>query len=300
MTVQLAIDGGNGSALLAMQFAKIAYQPTEQDIQTQVSQITNNRWSVVWYGVDGGNQMYVAQDSVTSQFAVCIRGSVTDPETEAFWIDWFKQDLNTLGMTAWKYGAAPAGAALSWGSSDGLNSLIGLQDSTGRTVVNFLQSQNFISGKSPLTAVTGHSLGGALASAFAPYLHQQFAPGQNALDFWPITFAAPTAGNQAFADWTASQFAASAGRYFNSLDIVPHSWRDLDWIIDSFPAGPSLPIILKGLVEVDKELLKKLGDQYVQPGTGNELQGTIQIPADWFKEAGIQHGTDTYLSLLQG
>jgi hypothetical protein len=81
---------------------------------------------------------------------------------------------------------------------------------------------------------------------------------------------------------------------------VPHSWWDLDWIIDSFPAGPSLPIILRGLVEVDKELLKKLGDQYVQPGTGNELQGTIQIPADWFQEAGIQHGTDTYLSLLQG
>jgi hypothetical protein len=300
MTLMIAPDGGSSTAQVAMTLAAIAYADGH-DIPSLLSKpalATQGRWRMRWLGRDDANQVYAAQDHATGQWAVCIRGSVTDPFTEAFWIDWLKQDLEVFKLKDWSYGGAPAGVKIAQGTRSGLESLIGLRDDAGRTLVEFLGDAPEPGHALP-TAVIGHSLGGALASVLAPYLHQRFAPGQNVLDYWPVTFAGPTAGNTAFATWLEQSFAASAGRYFNTLDVVPHAWQALAWIARSFPdAGPRIPALIADLIKPVEELLRLLDDSYTQPGAGTALSSTIQQGANWFSEAGYQHSGTTYLALV--
>lgn len=300
MALMIAPDGGPSTAQVAMTLAEIAYASGE-DIPALLSDpalATQGRWQMGWLGSDDANQVYAAQDHATGQWAVCIRGSVTDPFTEAFWIDWLKQDLEVFKLKDWPYGGAPAGVKIAQGTRGGLESLIGLRDETGRTLVEFLGDARE-SGRALPTAVIGHSLGGALASVLAPYLHQRFAPGQSVLDYWPVTFAGPTAGNTAFAAWLEQSLAASAGRYFNTLDVVPHAWQALAWIARSFPdAGPRIPAVMADLIEPIEELLRLLDDGYTQPGAGTALSSTIQQRDNWFSEAGYQHSGTTYLALV--
>lgn len=282
---------------VGMTLAAIAYG-TPAQIKTFLADkklATKGQWELKWLAADAGNQVFVAKDTRSGQLAVVIRGSVTDIYSEAFWVDWFEQDLTVLRMADWKYGGAPAGVQVSHGSQEGLDSLISLRGQDGTSLVEFLRGQQPFSW---LTPVIGHSLGGALASMLAPYLRQQFNPGKQVLDFWPVTFAGPTAGNGAFANWLEKDFLLGLSRYHNTLDIVPHSWQALDWIASSFNGGPRLPLVLQGLVDAMKLLLEGLSDQYVQPGAGVPLTGTLMVNAGWFNEAGLQHGSSTYLKLV--
>lgn len=300
MNLMIVNDGSSTTAQVAMTLAAIAYANHKEIPNLLANQqlATQGRWQLQWLGTDDANQAYIAQDQQTGQFSVNIRGSVTDPLSEAFWLDWFKQDLEVLDMGHWPHGGAPTGTKVSYGTLAGLRSLLNLKNHSGQTLIDFL-STNLKPGVSPLTGITGHSLGGALASVLAPYLHQQFSPGQQVLDFWPITFAGPSAGNAVFANWLTQQFAASQGRYFNALDVVPHAWQELAWIEKSFPnGGPSLSLVIKELMKGVADLLKLVKDSYIQPGNGMPLPGTLQSGDDWVTEAGQQHASATYLSLV--
>jgi hypothetical protein len=294
----LVTTGGNSAGQIGMTLAAIAYQPDQPTISALLKNpalATLGRWSVAWYAADAGNQAYVAVDDQSGQYAIAIRGSVTDPLTPAFWIDWFDQDVSVFRHADWPYGGAPVGASISQGALHGLGSLLSLTDSNGNALIDFFRSIP----KPPwLTAVVGHSLGGALASVLAPYLHQEFSPNTNVLDFWPVTFAAPTAGDGGFANWQEQQFAGSAGRFFNTVDVIPHAWAALNWVASSFPGGPKLPELLKLPIQTIRDFLKLTRADYHQPGSGNPLAGTIAPTDDWFGEAGAQHASATYLSLL--
>jgi len=300
MNLMIVNDENSITAQVAMTLAAIAYAD-HKGIPTLLANqqlATQGRWQLQWLGSDDANQVYIAQDQQTGQFAVNIRGSVTDPLSEAFWLDWFKQDLEVLDMAHWPHGGAPTGAKIAQGTLAGLHSLVSLKNHSGQTLVDFLRA-NLEPGVSPLTGVIGHSLGGALASVLAPYLHQQFSPGQQVLDFWPVTFAGPSAGNAVFANWLTQQFAASQGRYFNTFDVVPHAWQELAWIEQSFPnGGPGLPFVMKELMKGIADLLKLIKDSYLQPGTGMPLPGALQSGDDWGMEAGQQHASATYLTLV--
>lgn len=282
---------------VGMTLAAIAYAPGLAAIQKLLADpalATAGRWSVVWYATDAGNQVFVVRDSATGQYAIAIRGSVTDPHSEAFWIDWFRQDLAVFRHVDWPYGGAP-GAKIAHGALLGLNSLLSLKDANGVSLTAFLRNTP---PTVPPTAVVGHSLGGALADVLAAYLHQEFTPGAAALNYWPVTFAGPTAGNALFAAWLDAQFAGSAGRYYNSLDVVPQAWAGLPWIAASFPGGPSLPIELRLLVDGIQEFLKVTGADYTATGTGTVLPGTLVAHDNWFAQAGAQHAGANYLNLV--
>lgn len=299
MYPQLTTDNRDEAGQVGMTLAAIAYAADLQAIQTLLvdpALATQGRWTVVWYGVDPGNQAYVALDKSTGQYAIAIRGSATSPFSASFWIDWFQQDLDVLAQQRWPFGGAPANVCVSQGTLDGLDSLLGLEDGKGNNLVEFFRSAN----PQPrwITPVIGHSLGGALASALAPYLDHVFSPEDGELNFWPLTFAAPTAGNAAFADWIEYEFAGSIGRYHNTLDVVPHAWGGLQWIVESFPDGPSLPNDLRFAVDDVRRTLKLIQADYRQPGPGNVLEGAVAPNMDWFGEAGVQHGSAMYLSLL--
>ena len=114
-----------------------------------------------------------------------------------------------------------------------------------------------------------------------------------------MTFAGPTAGNTIFANWLEQQFIASQGRYFNTLDVVPRAWQELPWIEQLFStSGPDLPFVMKELIKGIADLLKLIKDSYTQPGAGMPLPGTFQSGDTWVTEAGQQHASATYLTLI--
>lgn len=288
--------GSASAGAVGMTLAAMAYAPDRSAILQLLADTalaTQGRWTLVWYARDAANQVFIARDTVTGQQAVVIRGSVADPHEAAFWLDWFGQDLSVFRMADWPYGGAPAGSRLSHGALAGLGSLLTLKDANGQTVVAYLRANP----GSGLIAVVGHSLGGALAYVLTGYLEQEFSPDQSVQGFWPVTFAAPTVGNSTFAAWLESAFSAAAGRFWNSDDVVPHAWMEIGWIAGSFPAGAKLPIVLVGLIDGIRGALALLDDRYVQPD-GHMLSGALAIGDDWFKQAGVQHSGETYLSLL--
>jgi hypothetical protein len=298
MTAAFSTTGGDSVGQIGMTLASIAYAPDQATIASLLADsglATQGNWSLVWYATDAGNQVFIAQDKTSGQYAVAIRGSVVDPKTRAFWIDWFGQDLSVFRSALWPYGGAPEGSRVARGSLHGLGSLLTLKDASGVDLAGFFRAN---ANRPYLTAVIGHSLGGALATMLAAYLHQEFSPGQDVLDFWPVTFAGPTAGDAAFAGWLLSQFAMTNSRYFNDDDIVPRAWQDLAWIRSSFPGSPSLPLELIPLIDAIEGVVDLEHIGYTQPGPGVSLQGTIDLNDDWFAEAGLQHSGENYLALL--
>jgi triacylglycerol lipase len=147
--------------------------------------------------------------------------------------------------------------------------------------------------------VTGHSLGGALATVFAPWLHYQLSSTAKTTNIKVYTFAAPTAGNQAFANMYNSKFSQSF-RYHNDIDVIPKAWADLSGIKELFPApGPACPWEMKDTVDVVGLWLSRIDKVvYVQPDKGIRLNGRADATGDFLKELGDQHGHNTYLALL--
>src|SRR5262249_37980147 len=120
--------------------------------------------------------------------------------------------------------AAISGAEVANGATTGLSNVLSLVDGGGQSMNQFLAS---IDWSEASLFVSGHSLGGTLASLMAPWaavnLFQQQQPlGQLPASVQAITFAAFAAGNKAFADFLDAQSNYQAN--FNQNDAVPHVW----------------------------------------------------------------------------
>lgn len=216
----------------------------------------NATWRVVWgpavYTMPGAlyqdNMMFVVQNqSDTTQFAIAIRGTNAIAD-----LDWLAEDFDILQMISWPTVSAgttaPADAQISESTSIDLQILLAMEDQS--TLLEFLKSQT---AKPINLCVTGHSLGGCVAGTLALYLKENRGSWDSAGTSLVccITFAAPTAGNLAFAEHSDPQFSngggqfpgwdASLGTNFDavrcSLDVAP-----MAWIAAAVTVSPSVPI----------------------------------------------------------
>lgn len=183
----------------------------------------NPTWQVVWgpavYTTPGAlyqdNLMFVAQSqSDPSQFVIAIRGTnfVAD-------LDWLMDDFDVRQMMPWPPGSSvsnPQGAMMSESTSIGLQILFAMNGATYKngtpgpamSLMTFLLTQT---SSAIDLCVTGHSLGGCLAGTLALYLKDNTSmwdtSGKSNVSC--ITFAAPTAGNAAFATYSDSRFSGA-------------------------------------------------------------------------------------------
>jgi triacylglycerol lipase len=264
-------------------------------------------WQCVWgpaQSSDQSNLAYVAayydSPGVPAFVAVAIRG--TDAAVDAWGVIvqmW--EDLDVLDPQPFPWMPASIGALVAQGTLDGLVVVQQLTDG-GQRLLPFLTG--FLGkpeNQQAQLVVTGHSLGGCLTTVVAPWLDVTL--GQQGIEkaIVPVTFAAPTAGNSAFATHYFSSFSGSL-RYFNSLDIVPLAWESLKAIesiydSDDLPAPEPVDIAVDATVG----LMDLLDVTYGQPGQDCKLPGQFaKSPPTWADEAYKQHHTTTYMKLLGG
>lgn len=190
-------------------------------------------WAVVWgpvsYTTPGAlyqdSLMYVVKYQEWSgiqpqkyQYVVAIRGTnhVSD-------LDWLMDDFDVLQQISWPPGSTNEAAMISESTSIALQVLLNM-NSGGKSVLQYLSTVT----ESPVEiCITGHSLGGCLASALGLYFTENVSDwdssGSSTVSC--VTFAAPTAGNTAFSLLIESAFSLSTfDRVACSLDIVPLAW----------------------------------------------------------------------------
>ncbi len=272
-----------------------------------------NNWELVWgpcvykfplIAKFTDNTVYVAQNTHDrSQFVIAISG--TNPYEIS---DWVFEDLLVGQTLPWTFGSPPSGAAISMSAGISLSVLQNLRPCHGvkgenLRLIDFLKNTAGISG----VTITGHSLGGEMASTTALWL----ADTQG--DLWDTrkqarvsayTFAAPTAGNAIWANYFHQQLGDNAHRIWNSLDVVPHVWQvsDLNRIPNLYEprikAPLALKVTLKGLVLVVQHL------DYTQiPAVASDqqpLQGSVNTDPQWaefIKQIEYQH-VDAYIKML--
>jgi len=289
-------------AQIMMTLAAITYAPAEEIGSyllptTNPPNATGGKWALVWgpavTDIDEGNLMFVTYNKATHQYAIAIRG--TYPYFGlALFVDLY-EDLDVGNPLPWQYPPVPD-ALVAGGAIDGLNDLIQLT-SNGMAFHTFVDSQIASSGADIF--ITGHSLGGALTTVLAPWLVDRLSQRNAKSAVCPYTYAAPTAGNAAFASFYTGLFTNSY-RYYNAIDVVPKAWAELSSIKSLFaPPGPSCPWELKGTIDLVSDWLSNIDVSYTQPnGGGGSLPGVPSSASDFFAETLDQHDHNYYLKLL--
>ena len=269
-------------------------------------------WRVIWgpaLNADRSNLAYAARNSVTGQLAVSIRGS-----DFSFWLNWI-EDLAAIRLVAYDQFVASATetAQIAFGTAIGLRQILGMRDGT-TSLESFLTAAP----EGTPILITGHSLGGCLASALAPCV-ANWVGSASSLSVY--TIAAPSPGNADFTDYYNALFTNQSGqstafRFFNSLDVVPNAWASLATVETYYPPLVACsPDITKIIGRAETAVAGKycqLGE--VAVGSAVELSGTIITPFGAYRgrleanafenalflwEAGQQHACTTYQALLQ-
>ncbi|MDT0459388.1 IPT/TIG domain-containing protein [Streptomyces sp. DSM 41527] len=267
---------------------------------------TQDEWELVWLALSeaNANMAYLVRSTNGSnEFAVVARG------TDADWID-ILEDLEVGTVAPFPESGSPKPIYVSKGAKDAFTRVV-----TARSIAspspNVTLAQALAvalkaapSSPQPTVYLTGHSLGGCIASMLAPYLQAQTWPKQP--KFAVMTYAAPTAGVQSFVDYFDSIPWVIDERQNNAYDLVPHAWADLDTTADWYPSpGPQATEEVKLLI--GKIARRTNGNVYVQPGTlclmntgytsfsEKLIHKTTQ---DFLGQIAYQHANSTYLDLV--
>jgi len=299
----------NSEAQLLMQLSALAYideTPLQSEtIQQQEARMKKDinaalssgppivaEWQVAWGPAltsDRANMLYFAGNSSLNQYALVIRG--TDWSFILNWIEDFAGLLALVPYPALNAGNIAAGTLL------------------GLAALQTLDFEAFLA-TLPVDAgiyVTGHSLGGCLASVVAPLVYTQ-CPGTNRVKVY--TFASPSPGDQGFLGYYSKLFGNTmAFRVFDTLDCVPNGWATLATIETYYQGFYPCPQDIKNIVNYG---ISEVGTEYKNVGVDQPLPGQIIWPfgaerleidpigdALFLWEAAQQHASLNYLALLK-
>ncbi len=201
-------------------------------------------WELVW-----GPSVYKFTIAFFDNNMMFIVRNVHDPDKYVVVIrgtnfvslsDWVVEDFLFIKQLPWKYGdpLLTKKARISRSTQIGLDILSELtppQDipGTGATILDFFKKELESREKIDI-CVTGHSLGGTLASTTALWLTDtqgEVNVSDNLL--WDkdkkaaisaVAFAGATAGNKGFAKYSDTRLGDNCERIYNTHDVVPYAW----------------------------------------------------------------------------
>ncbi|GFE19272.1 hypothetical protein Sgleb_73190 [Streptomyces glebosus] len=267
---------------------------------------TQGAWELMWLALSeaNANMAYIARSTNGSnEFAVVARGTDAD-------LTDILEDLDVGTVVPFPESGSPKPITVSKGARNAFQRVVKARSivspSPNATLAQALSVALDAAPASPQPTVylTGHSLGGCIATMLAPYLQAQTWPKQP--KFAVMTYAAPTAGGQSFVDYFNSVPWVIDERQNNAYDLVPHAWADLDTTAGWYPSpGPQATEEVKVLIGTISKRTK--GNVYVQPGTlclmntgytslaKNLVNKTTQ---DFLGQVAFQHANSTYLDLV--
>ncbi len=275
-------------------------------------------WKMVWNPAPlNGTYAFVATDGTS--YAVAIRGSVIQFSWAAF-DNWIYQDLNVATQKDWPHTDSAGLAKVSEGVYDAWQNLCLLKDTVlHKTLWQLLDS---VTNRDTPLFITGHSLGGNLATVYASWLVSRFkTEGHSKKNMNVITFAAPAAGNTLFAADFNKKFPASM-RYENTNDMVPKfpvasNVGNLGSLYSPAPAASEISVGYKFLTikmstfftTVDfalRALEVSNGNSVYTQTNGPGIAITVPLSGknktndilSWFAEAAYQHSLAQYAAHL--
>jgi triacylglycerol lipase len=299
----------NPFAVCYLQLCQVSYAPQSSipNLVTKVNPLDpGGTWQCIWGPVsdwDNSNLVYIAgyySNGVPLLAATVARGTdldIDDPVGILVQI-WEDMDVPFQGTLPW---VNNSNVLVANGTLDALSAVQGLRSNGQRMdqfLATFLQNP---ANNNPVLIVTGHSLGGCLTTVLAPWLQNQLKLAKVNAPMVPATFAAPTAGNTAFAQYFDSCFSYGM-RYANSLDLAPLAWGNLLSMDDIYlPCGIPIPDVAYVAIQGFLDAMWLTGAQYSQPFTNNApLTGQCYKTTSWYDQGYFQHHTTTYMSLLDG
>ena len=294
-------------------------------------------WRVEWGPVvtaDNSNLMYAATYYDTASrlpvvTAVCVRGTDTQEHGKVLGLlQQLYEDLDIGHKVPWdtvmedaaspcRDGGSAADVAIAQGTCEGLKTLRRMTSTApGHTgaidALTYVRALVETNPGLPIV-VTGHSLGGCLATVMSLFLADALEAAGLGVTVIPHAFAPPTAGTPAFAARFDARFPA-AHIWWNTLDVVPNAFQN----IANAPADtPSMTHMLgfwqdyggPRLGELEKlavEGFVHLEHSYAQPAANvMTLRGAVVTPGasaacrnDWSTQLLIQHLTPQYHHLI--
>lgn len=190
-------------------------------------------------------------------------------------------------------------ARIAIGTLDGLRMMNRLR-SAGVGIREFLRRRLAGAATRPKELViTGHSLGGCLAGAIALLIQDDLTRNGITIPIRLVTFAAPTAGNAAFAHLLTERIPNSL-HVFNTLDVVPMIWSELAGIKTIYARyGALAPIWAAVVLDLFAAALRTAQITYCQPSSNRlALPGRYVNGLDWNHQIAAQHRARAYMRLL--
>ena len=265
----------------------------------------NGPWTLTWGPATNDGVLGFVARGADGTYALALRGTLTSWDAKGLFGN-ISADVDALAVVPFLYPQS-AGANIAAGSNDALALLVAAVDpDTGFSLIDYLRALAAGQGAKLTIAVVGHSLGGDLANLAAAWLVDQMpktAPVQLAVT--PYTFAAPTTGDQGFANLWNGLFGGASYAAVNGIDIVPMAWNQLGTIEYSYGPqnGPTLEnysstlywIVIPGA----QAYLSANDIAYVPltPSDPDPFTGPAFLPQyDWADCAAQQHGlTSAYI-----
>lgn len=294
----------------ALDLCYASYQDVEQ-IGRYVTKTTpldsGGTWVLAWGpALHLGNLAYVAaytppSVSIPTAYAVVVRGTKLKKWEVVDDVNQLLEDTDVVCQKhlPWKN---PRGAYLAEGTIKALEEIQELQ-SDHMTLKDFL-TNNIPEGvqtsdHAPLLLVTGHSLGGCVSLPLALWIHEEVLCRLPLIQ--PISFAALTAGNQAFIKRCAKAFPTALG-YGNDLDVFVHCWHNIFGILSIY-SGFSTPCptpawLSMALIGIDQKFHANFVSYSQQSQGYTLLKGQFQKSLSWGEEMMSQHHLANYYALL--
>jgi len=278
-----------------MTLSAIAYTPFRSIVALQDclngAEALEQAYTAIWWGKTGSIALFAVKNKLTEEYVVIIRGPVFRPGL-AFLLNLY-ESFNMgrqISLPYSRLGSAKVAAGI-------LQAILEINDMiySGRTIKQVLN--NF-----PVRTkvfITGHSLGGSLAAAYAAKV---VCSNSRELDIIPYTFGAPAMGNDLFANLfdpgNPNSLFNHSSRCANVRDIIPDLWNDLPAMTTVDYGDSKCPVDFSLCIEYMERLLIVSKVFYVQPPLQLELKGDLGLNESFFQEALFQHQPNTYLSLL--